>query len=60
MSSYLHVYPEGKDEVSRAVQPALPGLKPVHMFAHYTGDDREAIRANFRRVHECSMFRMSF
>src|SRR5262249_40025021 len=42
MESYLHVYMNGETEVMQAVQPTVPGLWPMQVFAHYTGDDREA------------------
>jgi ribosomal protein S18 acetylase RimI-like enzyme len=57
VTSYLHVYMEGKEEVTGALQSSMPGLTPVHVFAHYTGEDRDAVRARFARVHECNCFR---
>jgi len=60
IQSYLHVYIEGRDEVDRAVQSSIPRLRPVQIFAHYTGDNREAVRARFRRVHDCNLYRLSF
>lgn len=53
VDSYLHVYLEGDDEIRDVVSSGLPGLSPVHTFAHYTGPDREAVIAKFKRVHEC-------
>jgi ribosomal protein S18 acetylase RimI-like enzyme len=53
--SYLHVYiqpDEARDEVSLRSE----GLKPVLAFAHYTGDDPEAVRRRFRRVHADVLF----
>lgn len=60
VKSYLHVYLQGKEEVARGLQGSLPGLKPVSVFAHYTGDNREAIRGMFARVHDCNCFRLCF
>jgi hypothetical protein len=28
------------------------GLRPVRMFAHYVGDERDDVRRRFARVHE--------
>lgn len=60
VKSYLHVYMDGKAEVAGALRSEVPGLSPVHVFAHYVGDDRDALRARFSRVHECSCFRLRF
>jgi ribosomal protein S18 acetylase RimI-like enzyme len=60
VKSYLHVYLEGREEVEQALQSSLPGLKPVHVFAHYTGTDGDSIRARFDRVHDCTCFRLRF
>lgn len=49
---YLHVYVE-LDEGLRDLFPVTPdGLRPVRMFAHYLGDEGDAIRERFSRVHE--------
>jgi GNAT superfamily N-acetyltransferase len=58
VKSYLHVYLQGKDEVAHAICSSIPGLKPVQVFAHYVGADRDAIRARFDRVHDCNCFRL--
>jgi ribosomal protein S18 acetylase RimI-like enzyme len=60
VKSYLHVYMQGKREVEQAVHSSIPDLKPVQVFAHYTGSDLETMRATFERVHECSCFRLQF
>lgn len=57
---YLHVYMGGSDEVEGALQSSIPGLKPVTVFAHYTGDEVDSIRARFDRVHDCNCFRLRF
>jgi ribosomal protein S18 acetylase RimI-like enzyme len=47
VDSYLHVYLE-RDDLR-----AFDGeLRLVRAFAHYTGDDREAIRERYPRVHD--------
>ena len=45
--SYLHVYVHGKDETEGVIGSSFPGLKPVHVFAHYTGDERDDIVRRF-------------
>jgi ribosomal protein S18 acetylase RimI-like enzyme len=60
VKSYLHVYLQGKEEVAQAVSSSMPGLRPVQVFAHYSGSDRDAVRALFARVHECNCFRLCF
>ena len=36
------------------------GLKPVKVFAHYTGDERDAMRDRFERVHDCVCYERRF
>jgi ribosomal protein S18 acetylase RimI-like enzyme len=50
--AYLHVYVE-LDEGLRELFPVTPdGLRPVKLFAHYLGEERDAVRERFARVHE--------
>lgn len=58
VDSYLHVYLDGREEVTGAVRSEIPRLYPVHVFAHYVGEDWEGIRARFRRVHECVLYEL--
>ena len=52
IDAYLHVYVE-IDEGLRELWPVTPdGLRPVKVFAHYVGDDRDAMRARFKRTHD--------
>jgi ribosomal protein S18 acetylase RimI-like enzyme len=53
--SYLHVYMQ-PDEARDEVTLRSEGLKPVLVFGHYTGDDPEAVRRRFRRVHDDILF----
>ncbi len=55
--SYLHVYLDG-EEASGHLTPTtdVPGLRPVAAFAHYVGEEAEAMCARFRRVHECVQY----
>ncbi|MEQ2527306.1 GNAT family N-acetyltransferase [Bacillaceae bacterium CLA-AA-H227] len=53
VESYLHVYLEGRDEMKDVLKSEIPGLYPVHAFAHYVGEEKDTIRKRFKRVHEC-------
>lgn len=59
VDSYLHVYVE-LDEGLRDLFPITEGLRPVKLFAHYVGGDREDIKRRFRRVHDCVLFEKRF
>ena len=58
--SYLHVYVHGRGEVDGVLTSELPDLKPILTFAHYTGNDRGAIRSRFARVHDCVCYERRF
>lgn len=55
--SYWHVYMEGR-EMSGIVQCSVPSLLPVSTFAHYVGDQAQAIKDRFARVHECCLYEL--
>ena len=57
--SYLHVYMHGRSEITGVVSAELE-LKPVRIFAHYTGDRPNEIRARFERVHDCVCYERRF
>ena len=58
VQGYLHVYIE-LDEGLRELFPITDdGLRPVRAFAHYVGDDPNAIRRRFRRVHEDVLYEL--
>jgi ribosomal protein S18 acetylase RimI-like enzyme len=60
VEGYLHVYIE-VDEGLRDLFPITDdGIRPVKVFAHYLGDDRDAIRKRFRRVHEDVLYERRF
>ena len=42
------------------ISSELPGLKPLKVFAHYTGEERDDIRARFERVHDCVCYERRF
>jgi ribosomal protein S18 acetylase RimI-like enzyme len=58
--SYLHVYVEGRSETEGMISSELPELKPVKVFAHYTGDRRDEVRRRFDRVHDCVCYERRF
>jgi ribosomal protein S18 acetylase RimI-like enzyme len=55
VESYLHVYVE-LDEGLRELFPVADGLRPVKLFAHYTGARRDEIKKRFARVHDCVLY----
>jgi ribosomal protein S18 acetylase RimI-like enzyme len=57
--SYLHVYMHGRAEITGVVSAELE-LKPVRVFAHYTGDRPDEIHARFERVHDCVCYERRF
>ncbi len=59
VTSYLHVYASTPPELG-AFQTEVERLNPAHVFAHYTGPDREHIRSRFARVHECVLYERRF
>jgi hypothetical protein len=60
ISSYLHVYVQGRSETDGVISSELSGLKPIKVFAHYTGDQRGEIRGRFGRVHDCVCYERRF
>ena len=57
--SYLHVYAHGREELDGVIDAGL-GLRPVKLFAHYTGDRPDEVRARFARVHDCVLYERRF
>ena len=53
--TYLHVYLQ-PEEAREEVTLKTEGLKPVLAFAHYTGDDPDALRGRFARTHDDVLF----
>ncbi|EJP98465.1 GNAT family N-acetyltransferase [Bacillus cereus] len=56
VDSYLHVYSDHTDEIKYVINSNIKQLNPVQTFAHYTGENKEEIRKQFKRVHECTRF----
>ena len=52
--SYLHVFLESDEEINRAGFTMKHGLRPMSIFAHYSGTDGEQVRNAYNRVHECT------
>jgi ribosomal protein S18 acetylase RimI-like enzyme len=53
VDSYLHVYLDGNKELSGHIGSEDRHLIPIHAFAHYVGEERERMKRNFKRVHDC-------
>lgn len=60
VDSYLHVYVELDEGLRDLLPVGDDGLRPVKLFAHYTGDDREAMRERFARVHDGVLYELRF
>jgi ribosomal protein S18 acetylase RimI-like enzyme len=54
--SYLHVYIELEEGLRDLFPATADGIRPVKVFAHYVGEDRDAIYERFGRVHEDALF----
>lgn len=54
--SYLQVHVEGDENLKGIIESKVPHLRPVSVFAHYTGSDKAYIVSKFSRVHETSRF----
>ncbi|MGG0730301.1 GNAT family N-acetyltransferase [Bacillus paramycoides] len=60
VDSYLHVYSDHTDEIKDVINSNIKQLYPVQTFAHYTGENKEEIRKQFKRVHDCVCFEKYF
>jgi len=56
VESYLHVYIDGGEEFKGSVKSEIENLYPIQAFAHYVGEDKEAVKKKFTRVHECRCY----
>ena len=54
VQAYRHIFVGSRDELA-AIQPQVPGLRTVSVFAHYLGDD-ESVYGRFERVHRCNRY----
>jgi ribosomal protein S18 acetylase RimI-like enzyme len=59
VDSYLHVYVDLADGL-RDLLPITEGLRPVKLFAHYVGPDKDEVRHRFARVHDCVLYERRF
>ena len=57
--SYLHVYVEHSEGL-RDLFPIADGIRPVKLFAHYTGDRPDDVKRRFARVHDCVLYEYRF
>jgi GNAT superfamily N-acetyltransferase len=57
--SYLHVFVEHSEGL-RDLFPIAEELRPIKLFAHYTGADRDAVKRRFARVHDCVLYEYRF
>jgi GNAT superfamily N-acetyltransferase len=55
VESYYHIYLESEEEMRGTLHSEIPALRPVAVFAHYTGEDRTVLE-RFRRIHRCNRY----
>lgn len=55
MHSYYHVYITEREELRHLRHEELPAVKPVAVFAHYSGTDASVLK-RFKRVHTCNRY----
>lgn len=60
MGSYLQVIMEGKNEMDGVINSEITNLRPIQVFAHYIGEEKELIKNTFKRVHKCTCFEKKF
>lgn len=58
--SYLNIYIELEEGLREMFPITSDGIRPVRAFAHYVGEDRDAIRTRFARVHENVLYELRF
>jgi len=56
VDSYLHVYIDGAEELKGSINSEIAKLHPTQVFAHYTGENKAAIKDQFNRVHDCNCY----
>jgi hypothetical protein len=50
--TYLHVFIAEREEL----KPLKADLQLVQAWAHYTGNNKEKIKASYKRTHDCTCF----
>ena len=60
VDSYLHVYIELPEGLREQFPTTSDDLRPVKVFAHYVGENREAMRQRFSRVHDDVLYELRF
>ncbi|MFS0785376.1 GNAT family N-acetyltransferase [Shouchella sp. 1P09AA] len=56
VDSYMHVFLEGRDELSTVFTGVEPDFQPIQGFAHFTGDRTDSRLQACKRVHECMCY----
>ncbi len=60
VDGYLHVYVELNEGLRELFPATADGIRPVKVFAHYLGDDRDGMRQRFARVHDDVLYELRF
>lgn len=55
IDTYFHVYLHNA-EVNQHIRSNLPDLKPISVFAHYSGKATEGLTSKFQRIHACNRY----
>lgn len=56
---YLHVYTED-NECDDITESKIEKLYICSCFAHYVGENKDEIKKQFKRVHECNLYELIF
>ena len=51
--SYLHVFINTQKQLNEIIHCSAENIYPIQLFAHYTGTNKEQIKRDYNRVHEC-------
>ncbi|AJI22442.1 GNAT family N-acetyltransferase [Priestia megaterium] len=51
--SYFHVFIDTKKQLNEIIHCSAGNIYPIQLFAHYTGTNKEQIKRDYKRVHEC-------
>jgi ribosomal protein S18 acetylase RimI-like enzyme len=55
MHSYFHIYLNSEEITPEVISSQIPHMKPIDIFAHYTGDEKQFLE-QFKRVYPCSRY----
>lgn len=56
--SYLQVFVENREELTRSLKSQIPHFHVVSAFVHYTGEERDWIKRRFHRVYETVQYEL--